>query len=497
MTLLVTLAAPWAIHQSSDYRLTLLNPSQGPPPNDVAGSKQFTISSQGLVAQLCFTGVAQIGRFKTREWISQIIADTPQPIVISQLALEIAVRGSTAVSAMPPGHRMLTVIIAVVEHGQIPRLVMVSNVDRLNGPRRERTLDKLEVSSMTAARPMVHSFGCDIGLSRSNKKYLLNLLRHTQDAKNIKEALAAVNKSVAQNPKSQGSISEGCMVSTLLADGSTSRINFGEVAGIPDDFMGNTNIGEFLRKNLQVAPGKQITLVQSASAFRTGNEGYTQLLPEGEPRTLHFSTPTSVMPDAAKSFGADFDKLVLTGNSGTVMIRKNEPVTVTLNTVTWEVARSAEYPGEIRMFPAFKITNLPTIEGVQPRTWDYGFDVSTQHQNARTLTIRTNSVAFRSANFERPLPLLGPTEELVMAAPKGGLKLSVAATERSATGTIEAEFLLRGFPELGPPTSGAITISLPKGSSEQPTAPAGFSRKVGRNAPCPCGSGEKFKKCHG
>jgi hypothetical protein len=334
-------------------------------------------------------------------------------------------------------------------------------------------------------------------LSRSSKKYLLNLLRHTHDAKIIKEALAAVNKSVAQNPKSRGSISEGCMVSTLLADGSTSRINFGEVAGIPDDFMGNTNVGQFLRKNLQAAPGRQITLVQSASAFRTGNEGYTQLLPEREPRTLHFSTSTSVMPDTAKSFGADFDKLVLTGKRGTVMIRKNEPVTVALNTITWEVEPSAEYANEIRMFPAFKITNLPTIEGVQPRMWDYGFDVSTEQQNARTLTIRTNSVAFRSANFERPLPLLDPTEELVMVAPKGGLKLSVPPTEHSATGTIEAEFLLRDFPELGPPTSGAITISLPKGSSKQPTAPARVSQNVGRNAPCPCGSGKKFKKCHG
>src|SRR6202044_2192886 len=100
----------------------------------------------------------------------------------------------------------------------------------------------------------------------------------------------------------------------------------------------------------------------------------------------------------------------LAGKSGTVMIRKNEPVTVALNTVTWEGGPSAVYASEIRMFPAFKITNLPTIEGVQPRTWDYGFDVSTEQQNVRTLTIRTNSVAFRSANFERPLPLLGPTE---------------------------------------------------------------------------------------
>jgi uncharacterized protein YecA (UPF0149 family) len=26
---------------------------------------------------------------------------------------------------------------------------------------------------------------------------------------------------------------------------------------------------------------------------------------------------------------------------------------------------------------------------------------------------------------------------------------------------------------------------------------AGKTRKIGRNEPCPCGSGKKYKKCHG
>jgi preprotein translocase subunit SecA len=26
---------------------------------------------------------------------------------------------------------------------------------------------------------------------------------------------------------------------------------------------------------------------------------------------------------------------------------------------------------------------------------------------------------------------------------------------------------------------------------------AGRARKIGRNEPCPCGSGKKYKKCHG
>lgn len=33
--------------------------------------------------------------------------------------------------------------------------------------------------------------------------------------------------------------------------------------------------------------------------------------------------------------------------------------------------------------------------------------------------------------------------------------------------------------------------------TEDPNAPATAERKVGRNAPCPCGSGKKYKQCHG
>jgi preprotein translocase subunit SecA len=33
--------------------------------------------------------------------------------------------------------------------------------------------------------------------------------------------------------------------------------------------------------------------------------------------------------------------------------------------------------------------------------------------------------------------------------------------------------------------------------SAPPRAPANAAPKIGRNDPCPCGSGKKFKKCHG
>jgi len=46
-----------------------------------------------------------------------------------------------------------------------------------------------------------------------------------------------------------------------------------------------------------------------------------------------------------------------------------------------------------------------------------------------------------------------------------------------------------------PGQSSPTPISQPVTSS--PASPAGSFPKVGRNDPCPCGSGKKYKKCHG
>ncbi len=50
--------------------------------------------------------------------------------------------------------------------------------------------------------------------------------------------------------------------------------------------------------------------------------------------------------------------------------------------------------------------------------------------------------------------------------------------------------------ESGPAESGMATGVQPHGAATD--APSGFSvRAVGRNEPCPCGSGKKYRKCHG
>jgi preprotein translocase subunit SecA len=58
--------------------------------------------------------------------------------------------------------------------------------------------------------------------------------------------------------------------------------------------------------------------------------------------------------------------------------------------------------------------------------------------------------------------------------------------------------------QLGPPGAepqvppqGLPPGALPQMPPQQPQRPVRVAQKVGRNQPCPCGSGKKFKNCHG
>ncbi|MCB0793843.1 MAG: SEC-C domain-containing protein, partial [Flavobacteriales bacterium] len=38
---------------------------------------------------------------------------------------------------------------------------------------------------------------------------------------------------------------------------------------------------------------------------------------------------------------------------------------------------------------------------------------------------------------------------------------------------------------------------MPPQQAPRPTQPVRVEKKIGRNDPCPCGSGRKYKQCHG
>ncbi|MCB0759286.1 MAG: preprotein translocase subunit SecA [Flavobacteriales bacterium] len=49
----------------------------------------------------------------------------------------------------------------------------------------------------------------------------------------------------------------------------------------------------------------------------------------------------------------------------------------------------------------------------------------------------------------------------------------------------------------GPAGTGTQRMPPPQGPRQQVTQPVRVEKKVGRNDPCPCGSGKKYKQCHG
>jgi len=62
----------------------------------------------------------------------------------------------------------------------------------------------------------------------------------------------------------------------------------------------------------------------------------------------------------------------------------------------------------------------------------------------------------------------------------------------------EAPQAPRAGPALGPPGPGPVVDVGRRRTAPRPgEAPGGKVTKVGRNDPCPCGSGRKYKKCHG
>jgi len=475
MTLLLTAMNTAAIHQSSDYRLTDL--STGKPVEDSAGAKQVSFGGMDFAAQISFTGVASVGGVGIRDLISKVVAPVTRASELQAVVGSLATAGTDAIKNVALDKRFVTILLAVTQGGKLPRVFLISNADRPDAARLQSPLGVLEVHEVVALSPRALICGLTAAVSLADRKLLRQLSRSSQSSGQIRNVLAEINKRAAGSSK--GGISAECMVSSLLADGTRSSQNIGLVAGIPDAFVGSTNIAEFIKGHFRPAPGKKITLVQTAGRF-TGQLGRPAPVPSevGEPRTVVFSAPSTTTNFSIDN--APGPSVSLNGLSGTVMVQKNLWATSTLNTVTFQIDPARRYSKLPISIEWVQLPNLPMVDGAQPHTWNYLLNLKIDESRKHTLSVSQNSMAFRSVNCPAPLPVLAPNEELVMVAPPEMLVLTASPEAPMATGRIQARFLLRDLPELNSPPE----IRFPGG-------------KVGRNAPCPCGSGRKHKRCCG
>ena len=93
------------------------------------------------------------------------------------------------------------------------------------------------------------------------------------------------------------------------------------------------------------------------------------------------------------------------------------------------------------------------------------------------------------------------------------LPVLVGTTNVDVSETLSRMLKLRGMPHQGGARTGAgsgggmvpglasgpdpRTLATNRGEETGPKQPAHAENEPGRNDPCPCGSGKKYKKCHG
>jgi hypothetical protein len=158
-------------------------------------------------------------------------------------------------------------------------------------------------------------------------------------------------------------------------------------------------------------------------------------------RTIAISSPSASIPIAAPD-GAIVGTLSIAGEANELVLKKNVEVRGSLGTVMLSINPSNLIFGESFRTSRILCPCVPTIDGAQPRTWEYSvfsyFDGTTLRAE-----IRPMSIGFRNANFAASLPSLGASEEIIMAAPTGGLILRATASAPQSSATLEGSFLLR------------------------------------------------------
>lgn len=262
MSLNITLAAPWGIHQCSDYRLT--DPRSGKIVEDNAGSKQLDAQAFEWTAKISFTGIASFGGYQTRAWIARVFGEVDSQVPLNAIVDKLVASGNEALRNLRHDHRHLTITIGAASNGHL-QVFVISNSERPDGRLLTQAQNHLQLFVLTPKHPLLLLAGMRRAVCRQDRRLLFSLLRNRRDPREIREILGDINERASKHPESHGSISEGCMVSSLQPDGASQGQNIGGMAGIPDHFVGRFNVGEWARKHLRPAPGKQIAVDATSS----------------------------------------------------------------------------------------------------------------------------------------------------------------------------------------------------------------------------------------
>jgi hypothetical protein len=510
MTLLLNLLGPRGIHQSSDYRLTDLATRR--PIEDEFGSKQLAYVASTWSAQISFTGFAQIGQRKTRDWILECLRRQPQSADAATALSGLASRAAVELRGVPRKERFLTIVATVLERSAT-RLFVVSCTDRPGKPPPNQPLDHFEVSEVSTSTPRVLIFGSTHTVTKADRKFLKQLSRGTVDQAEIRRALARIN--VRSAIRSNGAVSEGCLVTSTTPDGGSASENYGGTPGLTVDMAGSAEAFDVISEaqrgkrpvfiqskgvTWQGAPANEMTfeppnmskgstmvvklLADSGPLFVTDDVGNTltavpkpfdakvvdqdaewaqfearleDSAPAGPARYIAFSSTSDSYAFNGPS-GAKVGVMEIMGSKGDAVVMKNRVTRIRLGIVTARAFPTFEQPAQT-MKTHWDIRSLPTIDGAQPHEWRYTVDMLLDASGGK-LSIRQNSVALRSSNFSS-LSCLDDTEELVVVSSMRPAAMSISKDQPYASGCIEARLFLRAKPGISDKSrfGGATTAS--------------------------------------
>ncbi len=131
----------------------------------------------------------------------------------------------------------------------------------------------------------------------------------------------------------------------------------------------------------------------------------------------------------------------------------------------------------------------------------YDMFVDLMHDLRKTLAslvlrarVEQQSMARRRPIGGQRLTYTGPRETSA-AAPRARASQPVPRGAGTAAG-VDATGIARSARASTDPATDVSTLATNRGEARKPQ-PVSVEARPGRNAPCPCGSGKKFKKCHG
>lgn len=488
MTLLLNLIGPRGIHQSSDYRLTDVSTRQAI--EDELGSKQVHFLGSKWSAQISFTGFASIGQRKTHDWILEILERSANSDAHAAI-IGLAERAAFELRGIAPKDRFLTIVATVLEKGREPRVFVVSCIDRPGKPPLSQPLDHFEVTEVLADSPKELIFGYTKAVSQADRRFLEHLNKGRTDQAEIRRALARVNSRAAK--RSNGAISEGCLVSSTMPNGLGASENLGRVPGLPTDFAGSVEMAERIKRAqrtdrpvfIQGRHGsfentRQATLgpmnvnegstliVQVAgdspplfvtdsngntfrtgrihpSAMSTGLDAEWMKLEDGKKagashRVEFSSTSYSHVFNGPTGPNLKYGSMEFLGVTGDAVVTKNRVTKIELGSF-----RIQAYPAFEHLSAALKtgwnIRSRLVLHGAEPHDWGYTVDLVLGPSGA-SIRIHDNSVAFRSTGVAA-LSFLEDSEELVLASSTRPFEITISKEQPNASAVVEARLFLR------------------------------------------------------